>query len=128
MTDRELDAAIAEKVMGWKRGKSYGNGNGEWKRPCGGITTWNLCPPFSTDIAAAMEVAANVCARPDRLERKVELWTRSRKDWAYAAFKVNPLGYGGYEFIGEAEDDDGNLSRAICLAALAAVQKEPRHG
>ena len=63
---RELDALVAEKVMGWKYSqnapegcfcKSVGNDKGWWKYP--GLKGWacgpcsDLPPHYSTDIAAA---------------------------------------------------------------------------
>lgn len=59
---RELDMLIAEKVMGWKRGKAFGNGNGEWLRPDQADinewqrSTWDGTPLYSTHIGAAWQV------------------------------------------------------------------------
>jgi hypothetical protein len=62
---RELDALIAERVMGWKRHptKPHPTDN----RSIGGVlycppnapylSSLNVVPPYSTDIAAAWEVA-----------------------------------------------------------------------
>ena len=88
MKDGEIDALIAEKVM-------------EFKFDFDSYDQWSP----TRSITEAMSVADIICARPDRLNRKIELWTKSRKDYAYAAFKASPVGYGGYEFLGEGEDE-----------------------
>lgn len=56
----KLDVLVAIHVLGWKVGRSYGNGNGDWKFPEG--TTGNLrrdwhgTPRFSTELEAAWRV------------------------------------------------------------------------
>lgn len=54
---RELDALVAEKVMRWTR-KPHTSGSDVLARfmPDGSIAAGAEIPPYSTDIAAAMEV------------------------------------------------------------------------
>jgi hypothetical protein len=58
--DRALDTEVAIKVMGWKRGRLYGNGNGEWIIPQrdneNDPLTWDQTPAFSAKIETAWRV------------------------------------------------------------------------
>ena len=61
MTDRELDALVAERVMGWE------HRNGHWWQTKGGhasnTVTFAEVPRYSTDIAAAMLVVEKMRER-----------------------------------------------------------------
>lgn len=59
-----MDRMIAEQVLGWKRGKMYGNRNGEWIIPGRENDThprtWDQTPRFSTDILAAWMIVGHM--------------------------------------------------------------------
>ncbi len=104
MTDRELDALVAEKVMGL------------------GTAPWNdMQPHYSADIAVAMTVAGAICMPRDRVKLHL-VWRPG--EYACATFKEHPVGFGGYKELAYHEDEDGQAPRAICLAALKAVGVE----
>lgn len=97
---REIDRQVAEKVMGWvwQGGNPIGNGyDGRWPWP----------PPFSTDIAAAVEVA----------ERVAKLaWHLSKIPGRYRCQIVLAA---SIDKCFEVEANTAPL--AICKAALAAL-------
>ena len=109
MTDQELDALVAEKVMGWERR------GGAWvpekwddpsSLPPGVITTQ---PHFyfwkpSTDIAAAWMVVEKMNCD-------------FRFDWNHGE-GVYCASFGTNKYVG---CDNKSPARAICLAALKAV-------
>lgn len=128
----EMDALVAEKVMGWRIGSCQRMvmSNRMRKRMCGINGKGKLLPVprFSTDIAAAWEVLLHV-TKPlhgakdggwlfDRLgfrccehdedgchgEWRVEFGRASPEEWAIATADTAPL--------------------AICRAALAAAEKK----
>jgi hypothetical protein len=117
---RELDALVAEKVMGWQRGRRYGNGNGEWiiDGKTSVSRTWDSTPHYSTDIAAAWLV--------------VERTTRER-DWRWQISVVRglahvwlvPIWHAATEADLRAQPDymveDETAPLAICRAALVAI-------
>ena len=99
----ELDALIAEKVMGIPR---------QWSEAA---STWRpeALPRYSTDIAAAFEVAAKL----EEQEFALQLWHSEKNDipgW-YAHFTGKYWISSGYE--GEKGE---TAAHAICLAALTA--------
>jgi len=117
MTDRELDAKVAEEVMGIKRieHKSGGYDWVYWKRieasdaPVGWYDQHYPIPFYSTDIAAAWEVWEHMKADPDRWQR-FESALPSRTDGVHVMvtpdlWELNP--------------------KVICLAALEAVKVKP---
>lgn len=94
----ELDAIIAEKVMGWKR--VPGTESGAWMDPCtndGRMGSWSP----STDIAAAWEVVEKL---------KLSL-IPTNKGWIVSQHHLFEGPFG--------EDETAPL--AICRAALAAI-------
>jgi hypothetical protein len=103
---RELDALVAEKVMGWTKGLK------PWLMPPGFVECDVVpIPNYSTDIAAAWEVAnkKRVSLSPvlgDQL--KVVGWRAEVHDFVYSC--------------GHFDAPDAPL--AICRAALAFVLKE----
>jgi len=148
MTDRELDAAVAEKVMGWTSIKptpvigqtcqlsGYPPGI---EAPC---RVWY----YSTDIAAAWEVVEKMRESPTVgtfhviEDRYGGTWATERfenaGDWI-AYFGCNPEGVARLSWGNDGADSlrewqewvdgghavacDASLPRAICLAALAAT-------
>ena len=118
---RELDALVAEKVMGWVRGRRYGNGNGEWiiDGKTSVSRTWDSTPSYSTSIAAAWEVVEkmrNTKEAPD--ETYWVLTDCAGSGWRAEILQVltendapHQVAYG----VGD------TLPLAICLAALAAL-------
>lgn len=106
---RELDALVAEKVMGWRLGEHLGMKRNVWKLPEGqklnGLDWCNEPPLYSTNIAAAWEVIEklNICIEVLRVK---EAQTGS---WQYVASTVSG------RTIADA------APHAICLAALKAV-------
>lgn len=117
---RELDALIAEKVMGWKRGPKRQYIEGEnWLLPDGASPHYRegavgglkaIIPSFSTDIAAAFEVFEKLAEQfadvgVHALSRgfwEAEIYDESKAEWIRASARTAPL--------------------AICLAALKAVE------
>lgn len=121
---RELDALVAEKVMGWKHdrdaefrhlcdgkfhtkcwacgslghGNCYGNGSGAIQIPC------DCTPYYSTDIAAAWQVVEEMMKRGE-----------------YLVIKAFPNT--GFEVELGGNADAGTLPLAICLAALKSDWK-----
>lgn len=75
---RELDAWIAEKVFGWKRGKMFGNGNGEWivddKGYKEGAPSWNMTPRYTADPAACSLVRKACFLKLREMGECVEVW------------------------------------------------------
>lgn len=127
---RELDALIAEKVMGWERGENWlippvgtpmrdNNWAAEWDEK--GRPHW--LPRYSQDIEAAWQVVEKL-----------------RKDWEYLFINAgngwgvecrtehvdispsNDITYQWTESTGNIHGDTAPL--AICLAALKAVGVE----
>jgi hypothetical protein len=105
---RELDALVAEKVMGWtylgERWSDTNHSGYQWRDSTG---TRHETPPFSTDIAAAWEA----------LERMASVLEDVAK------IEVSRLSNGQYACVVGAiccEFAD-TPALAICRAALAAV-------
>lgn len=109
-TGRELDALVAEKVMGC--------GGGEYGENCQ-RTDCSHVRDYSTSIAAAWEVVA-------RLERvPIGLSSRMGDSWRlvktfHGPMRLDVMTPGG--IVEGPEADTAPL--AICRAALKAVQKE----
>jgi hypothetical protein len=124
LAGRELDALVAEKVMGWQRmvRPDYDWAGHEWR--IGGLGSGGIhLPSFSTDIAAAWEVVAemerrgwscviatNACANGRQNGVKFyEGW----RSLGYSIFDGEP--HPGHTFVAE------TIPRAICHAAVAAL-------
>lgn len=109
---RELDALIAERVMGWKRCavETHGPDCGYWWE--NDLIGHNE-PPFSTDIAAAWEVVTALDAKGlfVTFERRGERRTDGEFHMRWAC------GFWPDTVMREAE----TAPLAICLAALQAV-------
>lgn len=108
LSDRELDALIAERVLGWLPLVNDGDG---WGSPDGKVRHWPGPPECSTDISAAMQVIESLANQGlmvtmmDTCERWNVCFDGARK---------------GHEA------SDSLLPRAICLAALRAVTGETK--
>jgi hypothetical protein len=109
---RELDALVAEKVMGWKRdGMSWIDTDGEIR-----YYEASKYEP-STSIAAAWEVVEAMRMRGFSLNLNQVIHADGSNEWyVQVQFFKNPKGYnpGGYEPAAAAP-------HAICLAALKAL-------
>ena len=116
MTDRELDALVAEKVTGWKKITCLTGGNQPHGEPDDDYNRdWPMnphrepIPEYSTDLAAAWGVVGRIGG---------EFYLRRTASGHYEAiFYPTP---GGVNRYCTAE----TTPRAICLAALRAVGVE----
>lgn len=120
MTDRELDALVAEKVMGWKiEGRPIRLSGGHFddvRIPADG--TVKMLPSYSTDIAAAWQVVEKVRELngwPFILESHGDPGAPGRW-WAYFQKTIGDRSVNGHGH---------EAPRAICLAALKAVGVAP---
>lgn len=113
MTDlppgRELDAMIAERVMGWTRLQPGNDVLGWVTGPA--KTDLRGLPDFSTDIAAAWEVALHI--RSESRLFDFDVWVMGDDEWG-ARFVTDKE----YKAWGD------TAPHAICLAALKAVRHE----
>lgn len=108
LSDRQLDALVAERVMGWVRGHRWGNGNGEWIID-GELyekhrISWDRTPRYSTGIAAAMQVEDRIAGLGELAKAK------------YVNALRELLGRPSLFDIAHADP------RQRCLAALAALE------
>lgn len=97
MTDREIDALVASRVMGWSAVTNRRTADGTWTgiRRDGPAPVVDDIPLYSTSIAAANEVFHHMNGHPD-----YRVWERFN-DALSGRLSDNP--------------------RAICLAAMKAV-------
>lgn len=109
---RELDALIAERVMGWRTHKIA---EAVWYMPSesNSITKEKWRP--STDIAAAMRVVEKMRERGISFEASYTKWSDGNWRW-------------GVEFQSDDHTQDGNhygtsLPESICRAALKATSE-----
>lgn len=117
MTDRERDELVAEKVMGWRRGRPE-RGNMPWLPPGatrshGGVMN---IPAYTTDIAAAWQVVEEMARRGYTL---VCEWKGADREYAHTAeayFRKSIYAHG------HAVADTAPL--AICRAALAVIESQ----
>lgn len=139
MTNREIDALIAEKVMLWERWSHkdlYDNNQScllyppdsglsddlkDWRR-CGQDVTLFFgsdvtLPNYSTDISAAWEAVNHLLSTHEGLVFHTMSPTPDRADW-YAGFGVQPP-TNEVHFA-----NAGTPEVAICLAALKCVEAE----
>lgn len=130
---RELDALVAEKVMGLMRFQTS-EGRTNWRgekwvqwyhadgqQPsCYGMTgspSPSPLPKYSTDIAAAWELVEKL----NLLGGEREMVRRHDYSKGYEVYEIierPPQGMGHSEIIGRAK----GAAHAICLAALKAVE------
>ncbi len=109
---RELDALVAEKVMGWVFQKAtrpfeYPG----WSLPNGDFKNIAELPPVSTNIAAAWQVVEKV------RELTVSLNNADGWECCFSTTNGSFLVAGDEEFYGRAS----TAPHAICLAALRAM-------
>ena len=102
MTDRELDAQVAEKVMGWE---PYEGQERTWALPGGEVL--GLWIP-SIDIADAFEVVEKMRGK------SLNLFT--------LAACMGSQQWSAYVHGGDGWIQANTAPRAICIAALAAVE------
>lgn len=109
MTNREIDALVAEKVMGVKREDLYDTHTGKL------LTSEHWGPPFySTDIEAAWQVFCRFTSR--------YLWHDDATDAWHCHLDSTRRMMADCRYHATSEDETG--AEAICLAALAAVGVE----
>jgi hypothetical protein len=123
MAGRELDAEVAEKVMGWQRHLTDSNREQYVVVPPN-WTDWStarwlghdlneLVPAYSTSIEAAWQVVARMIS----LGWSADLFQNSIGPMAKFEREGYPTAYSGrYGW-----DDPSTMAEAICRAALAAV-------
>lgn len=114
--DPELDAEIAEQVMGWVRNR---HGRLWPDKQCFGYKHsrgHGFIPPFSTDATAAMQVIEELAG--DRFQTRLE--TLSNRDGEYACTLLTP-GRRKSEFLMYSASAPWP-ARAICLAAIKLVE------
>lgn len=104
---RELDALVAEKVMGWRWFTDEFNPRPVLVPP--GMPRQSALPSFSTDIAAAWEVVERLRGMEPELS-----WNDEARCWIVGFWK----GPSAPSTIHGSSDSAPN---AICLAALKAV-------
>lgn len=106
---RELDFWIAENVLGWQRGKKWGNGNGEWTINGLGYAhhgkSWGQTPSFTADPAAAMMVWKQILSRYSPVSRQ------RQTDGFY------------YVWINNVQAEGETLEIAICRFARKLFEK-----
>lgn len=113
---RELDALVAEKVMGWTEVRPCPDedmreyGEDLWGRPPGGPLNSQNVSAYSTDIAAAWEVVDNISQRENVEAVSLTITVDGTACRVLLRDKNAPVRV--YE---------DTAPRAICLAALAAV-------
>jgi hypothetical protein len=113
LSGRELNFAIAERVMGWERGKRYGNGNGEWIIPDWKQVlplTWSRTPQFCESIEAAMQIVEKL--------RERGVWTQIQTFIHTTQVRVE-MGVPS----SECQEWGATAAEAICKCALKAVAK-----
>lgn len=118
LNSRELDAKVAEKVMGWER-RFNCDGNDGWRDADGNVVALvNMFEP-STSVAQAFNFVVEKMR-----ERLGKGWSftadtndgfDSGPEWRAIFSRFGPKSY-------QAESD--SLPEAICLAALRAVEGE----
>jgi hypothetical protein len=118
VASRELDAIVAEKVMGW----SYTRFMNNVHRVSARHPVWQefiVVPRYSTDLAAAWQVVEKLATgyRNVLIENTAELLGK-RRYWV----DIKEHGDLGMIDIAKANADTAPL--AICLAALKAVGVE----
>jgi hypothetical protein len=111
---RELDALVAEKVMGWLHTESW-QSDGEITGTTPDYRAWVPVPRYSTDWAAAGEVVEKVRAQMPGG------WGFELEDVGVSAVALNTwrAAFMGADAKWEALSD--SAPHAICLAALQAV-------
>lgn len=119
---RELDALVAERVMGW-RVKGFAPGHGLRPLPPDSVTclTAHTIPRFSTDIAAAWKVVERVATGYVlfRLGKEIYSGVCQSEDF-FATFDFPHYGADKPQRKVTATSRE-SIPHAICIAALKAV-------
>ena len=114
---RELDALVAEKVMGMRPGTEDC-----WVDPASSYGGQLPLAHYSTDIAAAWAVVENIKSlHPDDREELTFAMNYYPED------KIWRFGWESYGEFGQFSGDAETAPHAICLAALAAVGHRINH-
>jgi len=111
---RLLDLQIAERVLGWKRGRDYNNGNGEWIQPPNSLRhrrDWEGTPCFTTRIENAMMLVGYMQTHFG-VDEHIGFLLASTKKGFYCEFSKPSWGSASQK----------TLILAICHAALDAVK------
>jgi hypothetical protein len=112
----ELDALIAQKVMGWILPPHSSIVGQMWVEPPMGRVHPEGPPPYSTDIAAAWQVV-----------EKFNSWELQHNKWLISSSGRNPNQYSAtltrYKPEGFGAAVSTSMPLAICRAALKAVLK-----
>lgn len=117
---REMDALVAEKVMGWKwRGSSHSPATllpSEWDGVAwGSATPTGFVRPYSTNIEAAWEVFEKLIAiRPDLDLGKRHVEADDGESYPYLWAVIRRDAWSAEEYVGWGE----TAPEAICRAAL----------
>lgn len=129
MTDLELDALVAEKVMGWTLAdrveSGWGHGppvwlTGEDPEREDSNPTWQDFRP-STSISHAFEVV-------EKMTTDTKQWFRLEKCSTFTTAVFERSGDGDRDFVAEYTfTGDYETPRAICIAALLAKEVENGH-
>lgn len=129
---RELDAVVAEKVMGWKRvvvPKDYDGLNAGvtllpttstdvgWA-PKGAYQLWHFCPSYSFDIRAAWLIVEKLRERKEIYQVDCA-WLRGANGYPDIYRSVVVM-----DGLRSVTADANTAPLAICLAALKAVDVE----
>ncbi len=123
----ELDALIAEKVMGWKPNAKHPNlsGDGWWETENGGENGYlAVLPEFSTDIAAAWTVVEKMPRVLGHIYPSFDEESGKFLHWCAVVENSEPWSSARYGAVGE------TAPLAICRAALraAVIDPAPPHG
>lgn len=116
MTNEQIDAAIAERVMGWKTGMRYGTEcwfkDGEWY-------AWSFMPTYDADdMMMVVEKMAELGWGALMINRNPHL--RESYLWGVKFETVS----GSIADYKRGETYADTLPRAVCEAALKAVEVE----
>jgi hypothetical protein len=111
---RELDALVAEKVMGIEVDRA------PWGELYVGKEGYDVVPAYSTDIAAAWEVVEKVTRET---EKRFTLW--QAPTYYVARFKHYDYWHEGCDSRQALQAKADTAPHAICLAALKAVGDLP---
>ena len=125
MTDRELDVAIAEKVMGWKLDYEFADFMGAPIVPHlrDQYDEWGTLPEFSTNLTDAHSILPRI-KELGRIERFVDallerIDTKQEASIFNSAIELEPWHGSGWELL---FDVLAASPEAICQAALEAVE------
>lgn len=114
---RELDALVAEKIMGWSNCHREGDW-GYFGRPFGGPTDFRI-PNYSTDISAAWEVMEKMLFI-EGFSFCIEQTVNSKFPTTWF-LHTHHKGILCIDEVQERYSSTGVIEHSICLAALKSV-------